>query len=111
MVRTIPHSLVRIVVFLVSCLYFPAYGSTYTYDFAWWSGAAKPWVYEAGSLVTVDVFDAPETPENDVYFRFRNGINTELGYLSSIPYLQIDTGAYASMFKSFEIGEFDGYVS
>jgi hypothetical protein len=85
-------------------------GQTYTYDFVWWSGASQTWVYDAGAMLSVDVYDAPETPENDVYFKFRNGINTELGYLSSIPYVQIDTGTHEGMFTSVSVSGFEGHV-
>ena len=68
---------------------------TFTYDFTWYSGASQTWVYEAGPKLLVDVYDDPATPENDVFFRFRNSIDTPLGYSSSIVELEIDTGTAA----------------
>lgn len=78
----------------------------YTYDFVWYSGAQATWIYEAGAKVFVDVYEDTSTPENDVLFRVRNGIDTELGYESRIRDLQIDTGSLApDMFDSVTLAE------
>ena len=71
-----------------------------TYDFTWYSGAQQSWVYEAGARFFVDVFEDSSTPENDVFFRLRNGLDDPLTYngatldhsLSSLVDVQFDTG-------------------
>ena len=63
----------------------------YTYDFFWYSGARTDFVYAAGDQILLDVYDDPSTPENDVFFRFRNVIDN--GYdSSSIVNVFFDTG-------------------
>jgi hypothetical protein len=82
----------------------PISAQALTYDFTWYSGASQTWVYEAGPKLLVDVYEDLSTPENDVFFRFRNGIDTDLGYLSSIVELEIDTGTVApNMFAGVSI--------
>jgi hypothetical protein len=77
-----------------------------TYDFAFYSGAGETWVYEAGAKVFVEVYEDTSTPESDVLFKVRNGIDTELGYESRIRDMQIDTGTLAAdMFSSVSLAE------
>ena len=85
----------RLLTAIASCLCLQASAQTHTYDFVWYSGASQTWVYEAGPKLMVEVYEDPTTPENDVFFRFRNAIDTELGYQSSISDLQFDTGSIA----------------
>ena len=84
---------------------FPSHAeTTYSYDFQWYSGASQPWVYDAAPKLVVDVYEDSSTPENDVYFKFYNNINTELGYDSALDFMQIDTGIDApNMFSELSI--------
>ncbi len=82
----------KVLALIAGCMTIPAWSQTYSYDFVWYSGATRTWVYEAGPMLTVDVYEDLSTPENDVLFRVRNEIYTELGHISSISDLQIDTG-------------------
>ncbi|HID45709.1 MAG TPA: hypothetical protein EYP34_08145, partial [Chromatiaceae bacterium] len=90
---------------IIGLLPFSAYArTTYTYDFQWYSGADQPWVHDASSKLVVQVYEDTNTPENDVYFTFRNKIDTVLGEGSSIVFTQIDTGTDApDMFNSISI--------
>jgi hypothetical protein len=94
-----------------------ASAEVHTYDVVWYSGASQTWVYEAGAKVLVDVYDDLATPENDVVFRIRNAIDTELGYQSSVSDLQIDTGTVSpdmvsgmNLDLANSVGFFDYYV-
>ena len=92
---------------LVVALFFslPSHAeTTYSYDFQWYSGASQTWVFDAAPMLIVDVYEDFSTPENDVFFKFYNNINTELGYDSSLDFLQIDTGTDApNMFSELSI--------
>lgn len=91
-----------------------AKGQTHTYDFIWYSGASQPWVYDTGQRLTLEVYEDPSTPENDVFFRLRNGLDVPLTHngqvldhsLSCICDLQFDTGTqHPDMFTSLSIWE------
>jgi hypothetical protein len=67
----------------------------------------------------VDVYEDPTTPENDVFFRLRNGLDVPLYYngepldhsQSSLVDLQFDTGSLQpSMFSELSIWSFSGDV-
>lgn len=97
----------------------PAFAQTYAYDFVWYSGALQTWVYDTGPKLTVEVYEDLTTPESDVLFRFRNGLDVPLTYngetldhsLAIIADLQFDTGTVQpSMFAGVSIAGFEGDV-
>ncbi len=104
------HRLIKTIGLVVAAILVPVSAQAvtkYTYDFEWYSGADQPWVYEAAPKLVVEVYEDPDTPENDVFFTMRNNIDTELGQNSSIVFTQIDTGsANPDMFSSLVIWDY-----
>ena len=80
----------------------------YTYDFFWYSGARTDFVYAAGDQILLDVYDDPSTPENDVFFRFRNHVYNDYNS-ASILNIFVDTGVAdpldSPMFTSLSISD------
>jgi hypothetical protein len=74
----------------------------YDFDHQVWGSSAIPEVAAAGSQVFVEVTENLATADNDVLFKFTNGIPFDE---SRIVNIFIDTGNYTSLFSSMSIYE------
>lgn len=77
------------------------------YDFRMTGGAQSSLAWTSSHLF-VDVTENSTTPDNDVLFRFTNGLTEPQ---ASISYLYFDMGANSSLFSGLSLTETSGTVS